>query len=269
MKNKTEDKIVIDKESVKEFDKVTIYFIKSYYTLDIGVITDMHFDVTVEKRTEDLEVTDGFIELAPKAVDVLGLLVDDYYPEEDRITEPLFSRLEAGTDITRLCFTSRKKEMTVYLPCNPLTDCDANVVECSDCPSVDVLPDGSLRIYAGKSSKNPSRENLICSDVCKNWNDIMGKKYRPDILNVRMNQLKIERNEIAIEVEICNPQSPVFFAEFVFNHYKIHSFNMYLGQGYFSADIEVARMDNGDFYVCLQECGICLECKEISVFNSI
>ncbi|MDE6667714.1 MAG: hypothetical protein K2K38_05145 [Clostridia bacterium] len=264
------DKIIIDKESIKEFDEVKIYLGRSRYDFDIGAVADVNFEVTPVKRSADLKATDGFIELAPEALDAPGEFVDETgLLDMEYITEPILSGLEKGTDISKVCFTSREKELTVYLPCDPLTDCIGRVVESSNCPSFEILPDGTLRICVGKSSKSPQREKLICSDVCENWDFIMDKKYCPDILKVGANYLKIKEDGIAIGFEVYNRDSPVSDVEFFFKDCKIHSFYMCLGQGKLNTDIEIARMVNGHIYVRLHGCRICLECKEVSVYYAI
>lgn len=260
------DKIIIDKESIKEFDKVKIFFLESFYIFDIDIINDVKFDATFKKRSGEYCVTDGFIELAPEVRKTLGTLIDDYYPDEERITECFYSRLIKGADINEIRFTSRKKELEFVLPCNPLTDCKGNVVEYSNCPSFTMSPHGNLRIYAGQSSDSPKREKLIYSDICKNWDRVIGKNYRPDFLDVAMNNLSIWEDGIAIGFDVFNMQCPVSDVGFFFKFCKIHSFNMYLGNYPFNTDFELARMVNGHIYVRFQDCGICFECGEISAY---
>ena len=258
------EKIIIDKESIKEFNKITVRFSESDYPLDISLLNDIKFNGTVRKRTGDIRVTDGFIEFAPKAGKKRGKLNDEYFMEEDRVTEYFSSRLLKGTDIKEIVFTAKGKELKLCLPCKPLTDCNGNVVEYSNCPSFSMSPHGNLSIYAGESSTSPKREKLVYADICKNWGWVMGENYRPDVLDLDLTAIKISEDGIGIECEVLNHTSLYSNVVFFFRFCKIHNFDVYLGNR--NTRFELARMHNGHIYACLRGCNVCLECGEVAVY---
>lgn len=258
------EKILITKNEIKSFQNVDVYFLDSVYTLPCKFVTDIRFEAEKDLRSGKIYVTDGFIEFSSRAFSALGKQTHAYVPDEERLCIDFLQRIQEGTDIFRIGFSLPQTSLTLDLPCDPLLDCEGNVIEYSDCPSY-ALTEESLRIFAGKASESIKRTPVIYSDVCKNWERVVGKNYRPDLLQAEMISLRVDTSEIGIEFEIYNSKCPLQYMVFCFENYTIHSFNVYLEKT-LADDISISRMANGNLFVLLKDCGICIECEGIAVY---
>ena len=151
---KKEEKIIIDKEYLKEFESVLIVLENcDVYKISIEDIIDIYCEVTlINEKKNEYRTDDGFIKISKKASNTVESSVLRDNETGTKWDHRLKERLEmcGGVDMTSFSLRDKKKhKIDIYVPYNPLEDImHGSEIELSNCPSLEIDDMDNMYEYA-------------------------------------------------------------------------------------------------------------------------
>ena len=264
------EKIVVNKEFLKEFDSILIALENcDVYKVGIENILDVYCELApIGKNGSNYRTEDGFIKISQKASQTA---------EENTISDNmigtdwdqrLLDRLKMCDGVDMISFSLRRKgkrDIDIYVPYDPLENIlYGTEIELSNCPSLEIDNEGNMIIAFGKRSKQPRRKDNNYSELVAGWEDAFGE-YKPKILRVKADKLEGfygDSDMIIFSFKIRDKSCKKEYAELLFKGCDSVSVETYFPQKG-NCDIVMSKMANGRIYVGFDGLGIDFRCASV------
>ena len=273
---KKEEKIVIDKEYLKDFKSILIGLENcDVYEIDACDILDIYCEATyiTQKKREYHRTDDGFIKIAAKASKTVESWILRGNAMGTKWDYRLKERLEmcnGGADMTSFSLKDKEnRKLHVYVPYDPLVNImGGGEIELSNCPSLEIDGEGNMIIAFGKSSKQPKRKDNNYNELITGWEKAFGE-YLPTVLKVNGKSLSRfggQKMNFSFHFEICDKNCKKSIAELVFMDCKSVGMELFFPEKG-DCQIVMSKMADGRIYVGFDGLGIDFICSSIMEYD--
>ncbi|MBR2375079.1 MAG: hypothetical protein IKA88_02190 [Clostridia bacterium] len=271
------EKMQINREVLQSYKYLSITLENcDDFRIDVTDILDIFCELTPMKHgAREYVAEDGFIYISARAKDVLesSCLQDKTKDHDlDEIT-----RLQKRLEICERCadmvsfslHDENGKKVLVYVPYDPLTDCVSNeLIEYSNCPSIETDVDGNMLIAFGKRSKLPKRKDNDYAGIIQGWREYF-MEYSPEVLRIQVQELQqTEEQDVQIVLwfQVKDRAFGNKHGHLVFDGCtNIQSEILFPQTG--ECTLFVAKMIDGGIYVALDGLGLRFRCNSIADYG--
>lgn len=255
--------LTINEEFIREFEFLRIGFENcEVYAVPIADILEIKCNIA-KANASCYFADDGFIKISARAKNLRSV---SYSPRQNDGDFTLEKRLSAYNDVTGFDLKGNgKRTVSIDIPYDPLFNafCLAEI-ENTNCNSFETLENGDMIIWFGKSSKTPKRIQNDYKVLVKGFEENYAN-FNPKILKIANAVVETfgESNEhVTVAGKIKNKGAFNKDVELVFLSVKdLQIEAIYPMRG--ATDVDIAKMQNGKFYVALRGLGFGFYCNDI------
>lgn len=266
--------LIINIDSIKKYKYIHLelencdgFDIPIDFILDISLPSIKEKGDLEDKYYDAYHCYDGFIKLSPAVQELFSRFSKTKYEDGtfeyeqedyDENEYKFFNRISKYLDICSISLIDEKdKWITIHIPYDPVVTPDDEVIEFSNCHSIELDENNDVIIKVGKSSNNPMIKRKDISKLIKNWNDYF---ERSNSFGLEINLLKIEmtmgdKKNILATLDIKNKEIKKKNVKILFKNCLGIEFNEYD----YTYDLYIYRLLDGKLYVVF-EYQICFFC---------
>lgn len=293
MKNKIvdrkniEENIVINNDYLKKYIKSISVGCENCDNFDINVvdIVDVHLEITYipekgnyicyQTKAGRLEIHKNAAKTVSTFFDDDSTGVEDDFYDDCYMVERLANMGEnnLGCDVCVLGLEYLDgKHISVYPPYDALENSRGCEIEMSNCPSFEILDNGNMLLLFGDDSKSARRIDNNYDDLIIGWAGFIGDKKTPEILEVKLINIKNLENDyraprLFMNAIITNKHLNKKIIEIVFEDFSDLSFDLY-DNCFDKCELHIAQLVSGRIFVKFEYIDLEFECACIRTYEN-